>query len=260
MRFYLGTHRPYWLWLNDPPRHPLFVSHRTLGDYKKLRQATADWALDSGGFTELSMFGSWRTTATDYVAAVRRYRDEIGRLAWAAPQDWMCEPFMVAKTGLSVAEHQRRTVDNLLELRALAPDLPFIPVLQGWEPGDYLDHVEQYVDAGVDPTTEATVGIGSVCRRAHLDEMAALIVRLHDDGIRLHGFGIRADGVQRYGWAMQSSDSLAWSYAGRKRGRVCGGQHKAKSCGNCLVWAQMWADRTIQSAHVPVQMTMEVAR
>ncbi len=34
-----------------------------------------------------------------------RYRDEIGCLLWAAPHDWMCEPWITAKTGLTVAEH-----------------------------------------------------------------------------------------------------------------------------------------------------------
>jgi hypothetical protein len=99
------------------------------------------------------------------VAAVRRYRDEIGRLAWAAPQDWMCEPWIIAKTGLSIAEHQRRTVENYLTLRTLAPDLPFIPVIQGWRRSDYLACVEMYVEAGVDLATAPVVGLGSVCRR-----------------------------------------------------------------------------------------------
>ena len=45
--------------------------------------------------------------------------------------DWMCEPAMLARTGLTVAEHQAGTVANYLELRAAAPELPFIPVLQG---------------------------------------------------------------------------------------------------------------------------------
>jgi hypothetical protein len=33
--------------------------------------------------------------------------------------DWMCEPFMLAKTGLSVREHQQRTVTNYLNPRVL---------------------------------------------------------------------------------------------------------------------------------------------
>lgn len=41
------------------------------------------------GFSELPCTGGWRTTAAEYVAAVKRYDTEIGKLAWAAPQDLM---------------------------------------------------------------------------------------------------------------------------------------------------------------------------
>jgi hypothetical protein len=121
---------PNWLW--QPPLSPyLFVSHRRLARCRSYRPAMCDWALDSGGFTELSMHGTWLVSPSTYVAAVRRYRAEIGRMLWASPQDWMCEAVVRAKTGLSVAEHQLRTIDNLLELRALAPEIPWTPVLQG---------------------------------------------------------------------------------------------------------------------------------
>src|SRR3954467_15595459 len=59
-----------------------------------------------------------------------------------------CEPWMVAKTGLSVGEHQRRTVDNYLSLRDLAPELPFVPVVQGWEIADYLRCIDLYAARG----------------------------------------------------------------------------------------------------------------
>ena len=62
----------------------LFVSHRRLAARKTLPRAAAGWALDSGGFSELSLYGRWRTTARHYNAAVRRYDDEIGKLEWAA--------------------------------------------------------------------------------------------------------------------------------------------------------------------------------
>ncbi len=62
MRFLTGTHKA--AWLADPRADfPLFVSHRTLATVKALRQATHSWALDSGGFTELSTYGEWRTTS-----------------------------------------------------------------------------------------------------------------------------------------------------------------------------------------------------
>ena len=62
----------------------------------------------------------------------------------------MCEPFIIAKTGLSVREHLRRTVASYLRLKELAPDLPFIPVLQGWQLADYLECAAMYEAAGVD--------------------------------------------------------------------------------------------------------------
>lgn len=59
------------------------------------------------------MHGRWTLSPRDYVKEVRRFRDEIGNLAWAAPQDWMCEPHMIARTGLSLDAHQLLTVQNL---------------------------------------------------------------------------------------------------------------------------------------------------
>jgi hypothetical protein len=103
VRFYLGAHHPHWL---ERAPFPLFVSHRRLAARRGLPRAARGWALDSGGFTELRLHGGWLTTPADYVAAVRRYREEIGGLEWAAPQDWMCEPFMLAKTGLTVSSVQ----------------------------------------------------------------------------------------------------------------------------------------------------------
>ena len=62
---YLGTHMDGWL------AHvgvPLFVSHRRLVRRKTLPMARSGWALDSGGFSELSMYGGWRTnTLEEYV-------------------------------------------------------------------------------------------------------------------------------------------------------------------------------------------------
>lgn len=129
MKFYLGTHQPAWLARGLDV--PLFVSHRRLAGRRTLPRATGSWALDSGGFTELSMHGTWRTSPYDYIRAVRRYADEIGQLDWAAPQDWMTEEHVLARTGGTVKSHQRRTVDNFIRLRSLEPELPIAAALQG---------------------------------------------------------------------------------------------------------------------------------
>ncbi|MFJ8812920.1 deazapurine DNA modification protein DpdA family protein [Amycolatopsis thermoflava] len=73
------------------------------GPRRTLPRATGGWALDSGGFTELSLHGRWRTDARTYAAAVRRYAEEIGHLAWAAPRDWMVEAHVRTRTGANVA-------------------------------------------------------------------------------------------------------------------------------------------------------------
>jgi hypothetical protein len=103
-RFYLGTHRPYWLWRH--PTNPYFVSDVTLRAYKNIKQTTVPWALDSGGFTEVMREGKWITDPDQYAARVQRYSDEITHLEWAAPQDWMCGQAPLKATGLSVLTHQ----------------------------------------------------------------------------------------------------------------------------------------------------------
>ncbi len=127
---------------------------------------------------------------------------------------------MLARTGLTVADHQRRTVANLLQLRALWPaelgPCPFVPVLQGWTAADYERCVELYDAAGVDLAGEPIVGLGSVCRRQHTGEIEQLVHVLARLGVALHGFGVKTSGLTRYGHLLTSADSLAWSYAGRR--------------------------------------------
>ena len=244
-RFYLGTDRGHWLrTLEDVP---LFVSRVTLDRYKKnLPRATTRWALDSGGFTELDRHGGWTLSPHRYAAKVRRYSDEIGMLDWAAPQDWMCEPHMLANTGLTVADHQRLTTDNYLDLITIWPDGPFIPVLQGWTRDDYLRHVDQYASAGVDLSTQETVGLGSVCRRQALGPAFEIVSSLHP--IRIHGFGMKTDGIHEYGALLASADSMAWSYAGRLRPDP---ECPKTTCNHCLHYALEWRLNVIRPRSRP---------
>lgn len=255
LRFYLGTHRPSWLWTtHDVPLFPTFGELRK----RKTRfpRATTPWALDSGGFTELKKHGRWTVTPEEYVAFVRRCNDELGHLEWASPQDWMCEPWIIeggyhggqyyVGTGLSVAEHQRRTVENYLQLRDLAPDLPFVPVLQGWELADYHSHADAYADAGVDLAAEPVVGIGSVCRRQSTGAIAGIFDSLMGRGLKMHGFGVKSQGLALYADALVSADSLAWSYSARQDA-LKGIHHCAKNtCANCLHYALAWRDRVLR--------------
>jgi hypothetical protein len=271
-RFLLGTHQPGWL---GRAGVPLFVSDRRLRVYRHLPRAAGSWALDSGGFTELQQYGEWTVTPAGYAARVRRYRDQIGALMWAAPQDWMCEPIVIAGgqagrltfagTGLTVAEHQQRTITSLLELRDLAPDLWWLPVLQGYTTAEYLACADLYTAAGIDLATEPLVGLGSVCRRQATTEAHQIITALHARGItRLHGFGVKILGLRRYGHLLASADSLAWSEDARRKKRPmpgcpahqpscpprCRAHHK--NCANCLRYALAWrAAKALAAASTP---------
>jgi hypothetical protein len=216
MRFYLGIHRAAWL---AHAQVPTFLSARQLRGLRRLPQAAAPWALDSGGFTELSKHGSWRTSAREYVALVRRCVDEIGSLEWAATQDWMCEPAIRERTGFDVATHQTLTLHNYLELRALAPELPWVPVLQGWTLDEYFEHVEAYERAGVALHTLPRVGLGTICRRQHTTRIAFLIRDLAGAGLRLHAFGLKLTGLRSLATHLASADSMAWSFQARRERR-----------------------------------------
>lgn len=246
MDFYLGTHQPGWLaWAGVP----LFVSDRRLRAYQRLPVAAAPWALDSGGFTELSTYGTWANgpSPAEYAQRVRRYQRAIGQLAWAAPQDWMCEPFITAKTGLTVREHQWRTIDNLHELRGVAPDLPFVPVLQGYTVDDYLQHIDLYRAAGIDLRDEPLVGVGSVCRRQGTDEVRQVFAEIRAAGVaRLHGFGLKLLGLRRSAELVVSADSMAWSFDARRRPKLpdC---IEHKNCANCARYAFAWRSKLLDS-------------
>ena len=260
MRFYLGTGAPNWL---SQVEVPLFVSHRRLHERRTFPRAAAPWALDSGGFTELSLHGRWTFTPAQYAADVARYADEVGQLDWACPQDWMCTPGVLERTGLTVAEHQRRTVDNYLELRQLAPQLPFIPMLQGITRDDFHRCVDLYSAADVDLTAAPTVGVGSIAARQASGAVEAILTSLKDRGLRLHGLGVKTSGLQAYADQLASADSMSWSFRARRdagdreaRGlprTTCGGARQ--SCSNCLHFALEWREQVLSYSSMDQQLT-----
>jgi hypothetical protein len=252
MIFWLTTHEAGWLW-DGKVDFPLFVSRRRVARYKRYRPAVVPWALDSGGFSELAKFGAWTITARQYVAEVARYANEIGRMRWAATMDMMCEPGAIhggkvgkvsfAGTHLSVAIHQQMTTENYLECVALWPEYsdlpcPFIPTLQGWSFGEYFEHLEMYSAAGVDLKAAPVVGLGSVCRRQSAIKIALLVSSLRQEGLKLHGFGVKTAGLGAYGEDLASADSLAWSYDARYEAPLPG--HTHVTCSNCAEFASDW--------------------
>jgi hypothetical protein len=177
------------------------------------------WILDSGAFTEISKYGEYRYTPEVYVEEINRWT-RCGRMVAAVSQDYMCEPFIVARTGKTVEEHQRLTVERYKAIREGAHAY-VMPVLQGYSPLEYVDHIEMYGDL---LRPRAWVGVGSVCKRngspagiAHV--LSAIKIRRPD--LRLHGFGLKATSLKSpyIRSLLHSADSMAWSFAARKAGR-----------------------------------------
>jgi hypothetical protein len=188
------------------------------------------------------MHGRWTLEPEAYVDNVRQWREELGRMDWAAIQDWMCEPVMIAGTGLSVYEHQRRSVASYLTLMRLAPEVPWVPVVQGWHRREYLACVGMYLAEGVDLRDLPVVGVGTVCRRQHSQEAADIFHALYDEGLRTHGFGLKLQGLRLAAKWLTSADSMAWSFSGR-RNKIPG--HTHASCANCKIYAMQWREKAL---------------
>ena len=96
-----------------------------------------------------------------------------------------------------------------------------MPVLQGFKPEEYRDHIRQY---GNRLTYGMWVGVGSVCKRngnpRQIEEVLLAIKTLRPD-LKLHGFGLKRTALKSgcVTELLYSCDSMAWSSAGRRIGR-----------------------------------------
>lgn len=236
--FFVGAQGPHWL---DRATVPLMLSRSRLDERKRaLPRAAVPWFLDSAAFTELERHGGWTIEARTWAASAQRFADEAGSLVAVSTLDWLCTPHVLTRTGLSVAEHQHRTCTSLLVLRELAPQLPWVPTLQGWTVDDYRRHVELYDRHGVKLDDEPLVGLGSVALRQHTSAARSIIEGVRREGVeRLHAFGAKRSGLAAWGSALRSADSMSWSYAARRGNGHCGGAHV--DCRNCQPFAEQWA-------------------
>lgn len=226
-RFYVGLHQP-----SDAQHFDnAFVSINRLRDRRSPFVAHR-WVMDSGAFTELSNHGRYRHSVSEYADDARRWIGN-GQLDAVVAQDWMCEPFILDRTGLTVADHQRLTIARYDELLAALSDtgVYILPVLQGFAPAEYATHVDAYGDR---LAHGAWVGVGSVCKRQ--GDPAAIVavlevIKARRPDLRLHGFGVKLTALKHAGVRdlLDTADSMAWSYAARKQGRNGNDWREAKA-------------------------------
>lgn len=226
MRFYVGT---------DAPNHlqyleRAFLSVNRIKNRKSMFTAN-EWIMDSGAFTQISTHGDFQMTTEDYARHINRFQ-ECGSLLAVVSQDWMCEPFVLKTTGLTVREHQERTIDRYLRLQSIS-EVYVMPVIQGYAISEYLAHIRMYGGA---LATYAWVGVGSVCKRnanvGEIEDILSAIKHARPD-LRLHGFGLKTTALKSGTVVelLESADSMAWCYAARKQGRNPHCWREAKSFG-----------------------------
>ncbi len=233
--FFVGVHQP------SDANHfdATFVSFARLRK-RKSDFAVKRWIMDSVGFSELAreqdldengekIPNDYRISVAEYANGIVRWK-RCGNLLAAVAQDYMCEAVILAKTGMTVREHQEKTVARYDELLRYETGVYIMPVLQGFAPGEYVDHLRMY---GGRLAKGAWVGVGSICKR-NADPLKVLRVLMaikhHRPDLRLHGFGLKMTALacEPIRELLHTSDSMAWSYHARMHGRSGNDWREAK--------------------------------
>lgn len=212
MKFYVGLHQ-----LSDAKHFErAFISVNRLIK-RKSDFIVKDWIMDSGAFSQIYNKGG-HMPVEEYAKHINRWKT-CGNLVCAVSQDYMCESFILKKTGMTVKQHQELTIERYKQLIELT-DVPILPVLQGYEPHEYVEHVKMY---GSLLKENMHVGVGSVCKRNAKPLSAYEVLKaIKEDraDLKLHGFGLKItalehEGIYNY---LYSSDSMAWSFNARYNG------------------------------------------
>lgn len=203
-----------------------FISiNRFVGANKRVSDFPARcWIMDSGAFSQVSTNGDHTLTTDEYAGQIKRW-SRCGILVAAAAQDYMCEDFILNKLGRSVREHQDMTLERyealLKSMEKIKCRTLIMPVLQGYEPAEYVSHLKSYQNL-IEPY--AWVGVGSVCKRNSNPESVGVVldaIKQVRPDLRLHGFGIKKTCLQDSYIVdrLFSSDSMAWSFDARYTGK-----------------------------------------
>ena len=200
--FYYGSS---WHW-------PLPYLPRVMLSYNMLRKIKTTWdidipfMMDSGAFAVILKYGKYPFTPDEYASGIEKWHPDI---AWT--MDYPCEPSVQERGGYNPKTAQELTMDNQIRLLDLNVDTQM--VVQGWEIPDYLANLDRIKEQGL--LTEH-LGIGSICRRGQVKEIARIIRAVHNnvpEGIKLHGFGIKVSVLKDTDakFELYSADSMSWA-------------------------------------------------
>lgn len=191
----------------------------------KIRRPPADHiaalAIDSGGFTMAAKYGAYPWAMEQYINFIRELSRDVP-LTFCACMDYACERDVNRGIYATNRDRIKATIYNEIALRAMAPDLPWLGVLQGNTIEERALDVALRRRIGL---LAEYMGIGSICRRSPVE--AANVICYYGEqlpGTRYHAFGLSIRTLDtpqapRVYHLLRSWDSYTWSW---NRGRVAG--------------------------------------
>lgn len=183
-------------------------------------------AIDSGGFTAARRWGHYPWTMEQYIDFIRAESRDVD-LDFCAVMDYACERGVNRETYHTNCERIHASICNDAALRAYAPDLPWLSVLQGHTYQERAHDIALRRRIKLLPDKYA--GIGSVCGRSPVE--ARGVLKFYGEklppGVRFHGFGLHVQTLDDdYAYALtQSWDSYAWNW-----GRGQSGMDRPAEC------------------------------
>lgn len=199
-----------------PGSHAMLVASalwtgKQLG-YRTPPDCLASLVLDSGGFQAARKWGAYPWDAAQYAHWGQRYQASGVPLTWLAILDFACEHGVNRAQHATNAQRIQATLTNAARCRDAAPDLPWLPVVQGYTLDEYGQCIEGYQREGWDLRY---CGLGTMCGRPVRQARSILRgLRQHYPTLVYHVFGMHLgvldDAVAARG--VHSWDSYAWDW------------------------------------------------
>lgn len=172
----------------------------------------ASITIDPGGFTAARRWGKYPWSISQLVDWIRaESRDVI--LDWCAVMDYACEPNVNRSILPTNKERIEATMENEILCKQAAPDLPWLPVLQGDNLIERDYDLSRRRELGLIPADYA--GIGSVCGRGAAGAMR--VIKFYNDrlpNVKFHAFGMHIQALDDDAVfsAVRSWDSYGWNW------------------------------------------------
>lgn len=172
----------------------------------------ASICIDSGGFTAAKKWGRYPWLVEQYADFIQEMSRDVP-LDFCAIMDYACEPSVDRSTYATNIERIEVTIANEILCLETAPDLPWLPVLQGDSLEERSYDLERRRESDMLPNEYA--GIGSVCGRGAGGAVeTTLFYREQLPGVKFHGFGMHIQALDNdfVFSVIRSWDSYSWNW------------------------------------------------